>query len=258
MKLADTHAHLYLPHFKGDLDQVVSRAKDNGVTCILLPNIDTGSLGPMLDVCSLYTGFCLPMLGLHPTSVKKDYATKLESLEKQFGAASYVAIGETGMDAHWDTSHMEQQEASFRRHLDWAIEFKLPVVIHSRKTTDIIISILKDGYSGRVRGVFHAFSGSTEQAREITGMGFMLGIGGVVTYPRSGLADVIRETGLEQIIIETDAPYLTPVPKRGKRNESSYLIYIAEKIAQVSETSASQVAETTTRNAFNLFNLNGR
>ncbi len=258
MNLTDTHAHLYLPHFKGDLDRVVSRAEDSGVTRILLPNIDTESLGPMLEVCSSYPGLCLPMLGLHPTSVKKDYTSKLESLEKQFGAASFVAIGETGMDAHWDTSHLDQQEASFKRHLDWAIDLRLPVVIHSRNTTDIITSILKNGYIGRVKGVFHAFSGSTEQAREITGMGFMLGIGGVVTYPRSGLADVIREIGLEHIIIETDSPYLTPVPRRGKRNESSYLVYIAEKIAQISEIAASQVAETTTRNAFNLFNLNGR
>ncbi len=255
MKLADTHAHLYLPHFKEDLGNVINNARNNGVSHIMLPNIDTKSVEPMLGVCNSYPGYCLPMLGLHPTSVKKDFEEKLELLEKYLEKGSFIAIGETGMDAHWDTSCLDQQETSFKRHLEWAADLRLPVVIHSRKTTDIITSILKKGYAGKVKGVFHAFSGSVEQAREITGMGFKLGIGGVVTYPRSGLDDVIREIDLENIILETDSPYLTPVPKRGKRNESAYLVYIAEKIAKIRGVAVSEVAVTTTGNALELFNL---
>ncbi len=255
MMLIDTHAHLYLPHFNDDIDRVIGNAKMNNVGRILMPNIDIRSVDPMLRVCSRHPGFCLPMLGLHPTSVKDNYAGMLKTLEDLLDKENFAAIGETGMDAHWDTSFMEQQKRSFITHLEWAEETGLPVVIHSRKTMDTIIGILKNAYSKKVTGVFHAFSGSEEQAREITGMGFMLGIGGVVTYPRSGLEEVLSKIELEHIILETDAPYLTPVPFRGKRNESAHLVYIVEKIAEIKGLTIEQVAEVTTGNARRLFKL---
>ena len=255
MNLIDTHTHLYLPHFTGDIDRVIQNAADKNIIKMLLPNIDLKSAGPMLELCKRFRRQCYPMLGLHPTSVKGDYRHQLSSLEKIAGDDKFVAIGETGMDAYWDTGFLGEQEDSFITHLEWAKKMELPVVIHSRETMDKILAIVKSHTGTGLRGVFHAFSGSVKQAMEVADLGFKIGIGGVVTYKNSGLGPVIREVDLKNIVLETDSPYLTPLPHRGKRNESAYLIHIAEKIAELKGLPVEEVAEVTTGNASELFNL---
>ena len=255
MVLIDTHAHLYLPQFIDDIEQVIYHAKNSHVTKMLLPNIDCESIDPMLSLCSRFPLHCHPMLGLHPTSVKEDYREKLSLMESMADNKIFVAIGETGMDAYWDTSFLSQQEDSLIIHLEWAKNMDIPVVIHSRQAMDSILSIIRSSGRGQVRGVFHAFSGSVKQALEVIDMGFMLGIGGVVTYKNSGLGKVVEAVDLKHIVLETDAPYLTPVPKRGKRNESANLIYIAEKISEIKDIPVENVAAITSNNAIELFNL---
>lgn len=254
MKLIDTHTHLYLPQFSDDIEQVVINATKSHVAKMLLPNIDCETIAPMTDLCSRFPFICYPMLGLHPTSVAGDYLEKLEILESLAEKREFIAIGETGLDKYWDKSRTRQQEDSFRRHLHWARAMNLPVVIHSREAIEDIISILKSSGSG-LRGVFHAFSGSVEQAGRIIESGFLLGIGGVVTYRNSGLETVIKSVDLESIVLETDSPFLTPVPKRGQRNESANLVYIAEKIAGIKGVPVETVAAITSSNAEELFNL---
>ncbi len=255
MNLIDTHTHLYLPHFKDDIDRVIQNAADNRVEKLLLPNIDLNSTGPMLELCKQFPLQCFPMLGLHPTSVKNDYKDQLRKLESIAGTEKFIAIGETGMDAYWDTTYLREQEDSFITQLEWAKKMDLPVVIHSRNTLDRILTILKSQAGNGLRGVFHAFSGSIEQLAEISKLGFKIGIGGVVTYKKANLADVVKAADLENILLETDSPYLTPVPFRGKRNESAYLIHVASRIAEIKNISVEEVAGVTTSNAYELFNL---
>ncbi len=255
MILIDTHAHLYLPHFADDIDQVICNAADSKVVKILLPNIDTDSVSPMLDLCRKFPLQCHPMIGLHPSSVGKDYRDKLALLESMTENKYFTAIGETGMDAYWDTTFLQEQKDSFIMHLEWAKKMDIPVVIHSRETMDIVLEVLKAQKGDRLRGVFHAFSGTIEQAVNIISLGFKLGIGGVVTYKNSGLSPVIESLDLENFILETDSPYLTPVPHRGKRNESANLLLIAQKIAEIKEIPVEEVAGTTSSTAARLFNL---
>ncbi len=255
MNLIDTHAHLYLPHFKDDVDRVIENAANKNVIKILLPNIDLESARPMLELCKRYRTQCYPMLGLHPNSVKDDFRHQLSTLEQMAGDNEFVAIGETGMDAYRDTTFLGEQEASFITHLEWAKIMGLPVVIHSRETMNKILAIVKSHSGNGLRGVFHAFSGSVEQALEIADLGFKIGLGGVVTYRNSGLEPVVRAVDLKDIVLETDSPYLTPAPNRGKRNESAYLHFIAEKIAELKDLTFEEVANVTTENACELFNL---
>jgi TatD DNase family protein len=254
MVLIDTHTHLYLPHFNDDIGQVIQNAIDNSVTKMLLPNIDRTSFSPMMQLCKKFPGNCFPMLGLHPTSATDDYREQLAFLESAGSNEKFVAIGETGLDAYWETKYLSQQEESFIAHLDLAKKMDLPVVIHSRETMDRVLAILK-AHGETVRGVLHAFPGTPEQALEAVGMGFKIGIGGVVTYKNSRLDTVIEAVGLENIVLETDSPYLTPVPKRGKRNESANLVLIAAKIAEITALPPDKVAEVTTANATELFRL---
>lgn len=256
MILIDTHTHLYLPHFKDDIEQVIQNAVERHVKKMLLPNIDAGSVRPMLDLCNMFPLQCHPMNGLHPTSVGKDYMEKLSVLESLFAKEKFVAIGETGIDAHWDRTFIHEQEDSFIRHLEWAKKFDLPVVIHSRKTMDKTIEIIQQHSVGNLRGVFHAFSGNAGQAEKIVKLGFKLGIGGVVTYKNSGLLPVIEAADLTNIVLETDSPYLTPVPHRGKRNESANLMFIAQTIATMKGMPVEEIALITSKNASELFNLN--
>ncbi len=256
MVLVDTHTHLYLPHFSDDIEQVIENASRNHVKKMLLPNIDDESYSKMMDLHRRFPGQCLPMTGLHPTSVDADYLDKLSWLELKFHTENFIAIGETGLDAHWDTAFMKEQEDSFIIHLEWAKKYDLPVVIHSRKTMDKIIDILGARKGAGLRGVFHAFSGSAEQAARIVDLGFKLGIGGVVTYKNTGLVQVVKSLALEYLVLETDSPYLTPFPRRGQRNESANLLLIAEKIAVIKNIPVVDVARATTRNASGLFNLN--
>ncbi len=255
MFFIDTHTHLYLPHFRDDIDQVIQNAADRHVIKMLLPNIDCKSIKPMLDLCEHFPHQCHPMLGLHPTKVKEDYRDRLSFLESLAEKEKFVAIGETGMDAYWSNDFLKHQEDSFIIHLDWAKHHNLPVVIHTRKTMDKVLSIIRAHKNRMLSGVFHAFSGSVEHAMQIVDLGFKLGIGGIVTYKNSGLKPVIQALDLKDIILETDSPYLTPAPNRGNRNESANIHYIAQKISEFKNLSIEQVALVTSRNASELFNL---
>ena len=235
---------------------MISRAIQAGVETFLLPNIDKNSLPALLSLCDAWPTHCLPMIGLHPTSVKDDYLDELEMVDQQLKARKFFAIGEIGIDLYWDKTHLEQQQIAFRYQLKLAKAFHLPVAIHMRNSFEQVYAIIKEQADASLRGVFHCFSGEIRQAKKITELGFLLGIGGVVTFKNSGLQDVIRETGMEHLVLETDAPFLAPDPHRGRRNESSYIPLIAEKIASLKNIPLEEVAMITTANARHLFNLN--
>ncbi len=255
MQLIDSHTHLYLPEFDSDRDEIISRALENDVVRLLLPNIDSNSVIPMLEMVKKYPQICYPMIGVHPGSIKSDYINHLETVKKYLSDDRFIAIGEIGIDLHWDTTYKKEQEIVFREQVKLAEVNNLPVVIHSRKSLSDILNILDDMKLKSVTGVFHSFTGNIEEAREIIKRGFMLGIGGILTYKNSGLDEVIASVDLGNIILETDSPYLAPVPKRGKRNESSYLKYVAEKIANIKEFDIKDVAAITTENCKKLFKL---
>jgi TatD DNase family protein len=263
MMLVDTHAHLYGSDFDNDIQEVLQRAYNNGVEKILLPAIDSETHDKLLALAAANPierpdarlPAIYPMMGLHPCSVKEDYEKELETaLAYLNNGTKYYAVGEIGLDFYWDVSYKEQQYKALEVQVQWAIERNLPIVIHSRKSTYECIEVLKK-YKGQVEGVFHCFSGSHEEANEVLKLGFYLGIGGVLTYKNSGLRDVLFKTGIEKVILETDAPYLTPVPYRGKRNESSYIKLIAGDLAKAMGNTVEQIAEVTTENALKLFKL---
>ena len=256
MTLIDTHTHLYLAEFDHDRDQAVARALENGITKMIMPNIDTNSFEPMMNAAERFTGICVPMIGLHPSSVSEKYEEELVFLSDAARSRPFAAIGETGIDMYWDTTFIDQQKISFRKHIEIALELNLPLVIHARDSFPVIFDILSD-YSGcGLRGVFHAFTGTAADLKKATGMGFMVGIGGIVTFKNSGLADVVAETNIENLLLETDSPYLAPVPYRGKRNESSYLTEINRKVAAIYGLTPERSAAITTENAERLFNTN--
>lgn len=255
MILTDTHTHLYLNAFNEDRNEVVLRAINQGIKFMLLPNIDSSSVEGMLDLCMEFPKNCHPMMGLHPTSVKENYKDELEIMENWINKRDFIAIGETGIDLYWDKTFIKEQEIVFRRQLEISFSKDLPVVIHSRDSFDVIMKILND-YKGKgLRGVFHCFTGTIEQAKKILDFGFMLGIGGVVTFKNSGLDQVIEHIGIESLLLETDAPFLAPVPYRGKRNESSYIHLILNKISQIKNIDKEEVGRLTTQNANRLFNI---
>jgi TatD DNase family protein len=257
MMLIDTHAHLYGADFDTDIMEVLERAKANGVTKIFLPAIDSETHDRLLNLCKLSKEGCeiYPMMGLHPCHVKENFEGEL-AIAKTYldNGVKYYAVGEIGLDFYWDVSFKDQQIKAFEIQIEWAIERKLPIVIHSRKSTYECIEILKK-YKGKVSGIFHCFSGSIEEAREIIKLGFYIGIGGVVTYKNSGLKQVLAEIDLVHVVLETDAPYLTPVPHRGKRNESSYTTLIADEIATIQQISIDEVARITSENALKVFQI---
>ncbi len=251
----DTHNHLYLEQFDQDRDMAVERALRAGVKYMLLPNVDEETTGPMLQLHEKYPQNCLPMMGLHPTSVKPGFEKILETMKARFGVMKFCAVGETGIDLYWDKTHFDLQVQSFRTQIEWALEFNLPLVIHSRNSVTQIMDVL-DQYRGtNLKGVMHCFPGDTQQARWFTDFGFLLGIGGVVTYKKSAMAEVVKNTPLDKIILETDAPYLPPVPHRGKRNEPAYIPLIANKIAEIKGVSREMVADETTKMAHSLFKI---
>jgi len=255
MQIIDTHNHIYLPEFDLDRDEVIQRSLAAGVRRIMMPNIDSSSMAPMLDCEQQFPGICLPMMALHPTSVKENFRTELVAVEKALKEQKYYGIGETGIDLYWDKTFLNEQVISFRRHLELAEEYRLPVIIHARESLELIINELHDFGPERVKGIFHAFPGNAADARRVTGMGFMIGIGGVVTFKNGRQAEAAIAAGVSNIVLETDAPYLAPVPHRGKRNEASFLTYVIDRLSAALNLSPEDVAERTTENARKLFNL---
>ncbi len=255
MKFVDTHSHLYDTAFSEDIDAVVKRAIEKGVTKIVLPDIDSESRDSMFTLATQYPNIFFPCLGLHPTSIKENWEEEFNELSK-YQDKKIWAIGEIGIDAYWTKEFLEQQKKVFIEQLHLARYLNLPVIIHSRESTKIILDILKDVKHLNLSGVFHAYSGSIESYRELQNLGnWYIGLGGVITYKRASIAETLKEIPLERIVLETDSPYLSPVPKRGKRNESSYIPFIADKIAELKEISIEEVAEITTKNAENLFKI---
>ena len=255
MQLIDTHIHLYLPEFDTDRDEMVNRSITAGVEKLLMPNIDIHSVEPMLSAADRYKEICYPMIGLHPTSVKTDYKSQLNELETIASKHKFIAIGETGIDLFWDKSYMTQQIEAFRRQVEFAIRSELPVVIHSRDSIREVFSVLNEFRGEKLKGVFHAFSGDLKDAENVKELGFKVGIGGPLTFRNSQLDKIIKEIGCEHVILETDSPYLAPVPFRGKRNESSYICIINKKLAEVLEITEEESAAITFENSCRLFNI---
>ena len=255
MKMIDTHAHVYSADFFNEQAAIMSRSFSGGIDRILMPAIDRSTHELMFQVEKDFPGQCLSMMGLHPCSVKEDVEDELAAVERYLGQRKFIGIGETGLDFYWDKTFTELQYVAFRRQIEWALEYDLPVIIHSRSSTDECIAVVKEMQQGPLRGVFHCFSGTVEQARQIIDLGFYLGIGGVLTFKNSGLDKVMKEIGLEQVVLETDAPYLAPVPFRGKRNEPAYMLNVAQKLGDIKEMSVEEIAGITTKNAEKLFRL---
>jgi TatD DNase family protein len=255
MQLIDTHCHLYSNSFAGDIAEVIQRAEIEGVERFYLPSVDSESTEALLALERQYPGRCIGMMGLHPTSVKEDYETELKKVEEWLGRRRWVAVGEIGLDFYWDRTFEVQQYEAFGRQIEWALHYDIPIVIHSRDSMKESIGVVRERQKGGLRGVFHCFGGGGDEARAITDLGFYLGIGGVLTYKNSGLPLALADIGLEHLVLETDAPYLSPVPFRGKRNESAYLRYIVHKLAEVKGVSVEEVARITTENAEKLFGM---
>ncbi len=255
MHLIDTHIHLYLSQFDHDREQVVARALEAGVKQMLMPNIDSHTAGPMIQCARQFPGTCLPMMGLHPTSVKESYKTELELIGAWFGKENFVAVGETGIDLYWDTAYAKEQKESLVQHIHWAKDYDLPLVFHSRNSLDELFDVLESHRQEALRAVFHCFPGTEEEAKKAVDMGYMLGIGGVVTYKNSQMARVVEAIDLVHLILETDAPYLSPAPHRGKRNESARLTHVADMVADIKRMDVEEVAAVSTANARRLFGL---
>jgi TatD DNase family protein len=250
----DTHAHIYLEEFKADRHDVIQRAMDAGVTRIFMPNIDHTSIDDMLETESRYPGTCIPMMGLHPCSVKKDFQRELYLVEEWLFKRKFIAVGEIGTDLYWDKSFFEQQKEAFIIQVGWAKKLGLPIAIHCRESIDETIALLEPRKDDKLRGVFHCFSGNDEQAKKVIDLGFHLGLGGVSTFKNGGLDSVVPNVDPGAIVMETDSPYLAPVPHRGKRNEPSYIPLIGEKVAFMKKVSVDELAALTTANAVRLFN----
>ena len=246
--MTDTHSHIYGPEFADDIQEVIERAKAVGVDRILLPNINDDSIEPMLTLCKHYPGYFYPMMGLHPTDLTPDYQQVLDQMEHLLADENhpYIAVGEVGLDYYWDKTFYLEQQTAFRRQVEWAIAYRLPLMIHSRAAHRELVDIL-DEYRGRgLTGVFHCFGGNLDEACELLSFeGFVLGIGGVVTYKKSTLPEVLTHVPLERIVLETDAPYLAPVPYRGKRNESSFLAETLHAVADIYKVEPSEVEKCT-------------
>lgn len=255
MILTDTHTHIYYEADPEKLAQLMQRSFENNITRLFLPNVDSSSVPQVFNLVKLYPENCFPMLGLHPCDVKENYGEELALIRQEQNKTEIYAIGEIGIDLYWDKTTLPFQQEAFRHQITWAMESNLPIVIHCREAFDEIFEILKEFQGEKLRGIFHCFTGTAEQAAKIIEMGFYLGIGGVLTYKNSGLDKSIASVSLEHIVLETDSPYLTPVPFRGKPNESSYLIYVAQKLADLKQVSIEEVARITTLNSKTIFGV---
>jgi TatD DNase family protein len=253
--IIDTHSHVYLPEFDPDRGTMLEAAENEGVKQVLMPAIDSASHPPMLEIEAEFPGKCLSMMGLHPCSVKDGYKQELKTVAEYFEKRGFVAVGEIGLDFYWDRTFTKEQYESFQFQIQLAKQNRVPVVIHSRDSIDECIKVIKENQQGNLTGVFHCFSGNNKQANEIIDLGFYFGIGGVITFKNSGLDKVMADIDMKNVVLETDAPYLAPVPHRGKRNECSYLKYVIEKIAEIKNISKGEVENITTKNAKELFSI---
>lgn len=253
MTIIDTHAHLYSAEFEEDIDLVMERAQKAGVSKIYLPAIDSSETEAMLALEKKFPGTCIAMMGLHPCYVKENVADELAHVRSWLDKRDFVAVGEIGLDFYWDKTFTDQQYEAFDTQMQWALELNRPIVIHTRNAMQETINRVKPFAQKGLKGIFHCFSGSAESAKQIIDLGFLLGIGGVITYKNAGLPAALENIGLEHLVLETDAPYLTPVPFRGKRNESSYLTYIISKLAETKGVSEVEAARITTMNAEMIF-----
>ncbi|MDR7130328.1 TatD DNase family protein [Algoriphagus sp. 4150] len=253
MNYIETHAHIYSSKFDSDRDQVIQAIRDAGVERVYMPNVDVETIEAMLACEEKYPDLCIPMMGLHPCDVKEDFHEQLAIMEDWLNKRQFAAVGEIGLDLYWDKTFFEQQKEALKVQINWAKQRDLPIVLHCRDSMDETIAIVKEEHDGKLKGIFHCFTGTADQARKIIDMGFLLGIGGVATYKNGGLDQVIPEIGLDHLVLETDAPYLSPVPFRGKRNSPAYLPIIAEKIGDYLQITKEEVALKTKQNALNLF-----
>lgn len=263
MIFTDTHSHLYAKEFDDDRTQVIEHALEFGVKRIFLPNIDSTSISGMLSLTSAYPENCFGMMGLHPCSVKEDYEQELKIIEQWLrernsgqGTGKFYAVGEIGIDLYWDKTFLVQQQLAFRRQIELAKQFQLPIVIHTRSSFREVYDIVSELNDGSLKGIFHCFSGTIGEAEKVINLGgFKLGIGGVLTFKNSGMDVIVKEIGLEHLVLETDSPYLAPVSHRGKRNESAYIVFVAQKVAELKNISVEEVAEKTTHNSKIIFGI---
>jgi TatD DNase family protein len=253
MDIVDSHCHLYAETFTHDIDAVIKNAEKEGVHKFYLPAIDSTTHERMILLEENYPGKCIAMMGLHPCSVNENYKEELAIVNNWISKRKFAAIGEIGLDFYWDKTFINQQYAAFKTQVEWALHYHLPIVIHSRNAMQETIDLVKEYAPAGLKGIFHCFSGNYQNAMEIIDTGFYLGIGGVLTYKNSGLAEIIEKIDPKHLVLETDAPYLTPVPYRGKRNESSYLKYVITKLSEVKNMPVNEIAAITTRNAEMLF-----
>jgi len=251
--LIDTHAHLYAKQFDEDREDMLNRAQKVGIQRFYLPNIDSSSIEAMLELETTHPDKCFAMMGLHPCSVKENYEDELAIVEQWLGRRSFCAVGEIGIDLYWDKTLLEEQKDAFRRQIAWAKDLRVPIVIHARDALDIIIKIVQEEKDERLQGIFHCFGGTLEQAQAIMDLEFYMGLGGVLTYKKAALDEVVNNIPLEHLVLETDAPYLAPTPKRGKRNESAYMSFIAQKLADIKKMPLDEIAKITTKNALKVF-----
>jgi TatD DNase family protein len=253
LKLTDTHAHIYTEEFDADREDMLIRSEDKGIEKIFMPNVDHSSIDRMMEVELKHSKSCFSMMGLHPCSVKKDFERELYIVEQWLNKRKFTAVGELGTDLHWDKTFWDQQKEAFKIQVNWAKQYNLPIVIHSRESIDETIELLEPQLDGKLTGIFHCFSGNLEQAKKIIAMGFYLGVGGVVTFKNGGLDKVLPDIDSKHLVLETDSPYLAPVPHRGKRNESAYIPIVADRVAELKKISVEELAQITTTNALSIF-----
>lgn len=254
ISIIDTHCHIYSSELAGELEAIMNRSAEASVSYVMMPNVDGTTIEAMLEVEKNYPN-CLAMMGLHPCSVNGEYREALKEVEAWFAKRSFSGVGETGIDLYWDKTWIEEQKISFDYQIGLAKEHQIPVIIHSRDSLDITIAMIRERQDGNLKGIFHCFTGSEDQASEIMDLNFHLGIGGVVTYKNSDLPLVLSKSGLSQVVLETDAPYLPPVPHRGKKNEPAFITHVLDKLSEIFQISREEVGAVTTSNAIKLFGL---
>jgi TatD DNase family protein len=255
IEIIDTHCHLYTNNnLEATIEDIMDRADKCGIKKIFMPNVDADTIDVMIDLETRFPN-CHAMMGLHPCHVNQDYRQALQLLEDWFAKRDFVGIGETGIDLYWDKTFYDQQVISFNHQIDMARELSRPIIIHSRECQELTIDMIAKKQDGRLSGIFHCFSGTVDQIKAIKDLGFYVGIGGVVTYKKTDLPAVLAEAGLDNVVLETDSPYLAPVPKRGKENEPSYLAYVLDKIAEACQKTSEEVANITTQNALKVFGM---